>query len=660
MKYKHLSLFVVASLLACDQAPRSLPLEQGSDEQGHTPASQHTAQANAQVAQEIETFDQSDLDDAARGFIARPESLQLSMPDGRPVWDQDAFAFLAEAAPQTANPSLWRQARLNNQYGLFEVTKGIYQLRGFDLANMSLIRGERGWIVVDPLTVTQTAERAMAFAREHLGDDPVSAIIFTHSHVDHFGGVAAILPQMPEPMIVAPEGFLEEAVSENVMAGIAMQRRAGFMYGRDLARSPRGHIDTGLGKEPPRAGTISIAQPTHIISKTIQKLSIDGVEFEFQNAPGSEAPAELTFYLPAFKAYCGAEVVSRNIHNLYTLRGAKVRDALAWSRYIQEAIELFSDRADVYFGSHQWPLWGQQRIQSFMRKQRDVYKYIHDQTVRMANLGYTPGEIAETLRLPDSLRSDFANRGYYGTVRHNARAVYQRYFGWYDANPANLNPLPPAQAGDRYVKLLGGASKLMAVAEQAYNDGEYRWAAELLNHLVMSASTNDEARALLAKTYDQLGYQAESGPWRDVYLSAAYELRHGKTQSGIQIADALELLAALPLDQFFDSMAARLNGLRAEGEDFRVNFNFTDLGQNHHIWIENAVMHHKRAPVSQAADVTLNISHELLLKISVEAVGIKDTLMSDDLNIDGSRLDLLRFFRLFDKPAGKFAIVTAE
>ncbi len=653
-----LAVVGVLSLAACDQAP--LPLEQGSDAQGHAPASAHTAKANTQLAEELPLNDQRDFDDASRGLVARADSLVVKMDDGRVVWNQDDYAFLADEAPQSANPSLWRQARLNSMHGLYKVTDGIHQLRGYDLANMTLIDSDNGWIVVDPLTVVETAQAALAFAREHLGDKPIKAVIFTHSHIDHFGGVEAITRDNPDVMIVAPVGFMDEAVSENVMAGVAMQRRAGYMYGSYLARSLRGHIDTGLGKEPPLAGTFSIAEPTHIVDQTGQTMNIDGVEFEFQNAPGSEAPAELTFYLPQFKAYCGGEVVSRNIHNVYTLRGAKVRDALRWSNYIQEALDLYAQRADIYFGTHQWPLWGRDRIVDFMKKQRDIYKYIHDQTLRMANLGYTPREIAERIRLPASLQEDFANRGYYGTLKHNAKAVYQAYFGWYDANPANLDPLPPSAAGQRYVEALGGAEALLEKAEIAYAAGEYRWAAELLNHLVFAQPDVTAGRALLARTYDQLGYQAESGPWRDVYLSAAYELRHGKSKEGVSLADAVALLREIPRGQFFDSMAARLNGLRAEDSDLTINFTFSDLNENHVLWIENAVLHHRMAEPVDGANATLKLTHEMFLRMVTGQAGLKDTLMSDDLDVDGSRLDLLRFFRLFDNPDGTFAIVTPD
>lgn len=658
---RYLMPIVAVLLVACE--PRALPREAGADEQGHTAASAVTAQANAEVAQGLPLDDPRDFADAERGLLRRADSLRVMAHDGRVAWDQDAYAFLAGEAPDTANPSLWRQEQLNSLHGLYEVTPGIYQVRGYDLANMSLIEGDSGWIVIDPLTVNQTAEAAMALVHAHFGERPISAVIFTHSHIDHFGGVQGLLrstTQVADMPIIAPEGFLEEAVSENVMAGVAMQRRAGFMYGRELARSPRGHIGTGLGKEPPRAGQFGIARPSLEIDTTGQRMLIDGVEFAFQNAPGSEAPAELTFYLPKYKAFCGAEVVSRNIHNLYTLRGAKVRDALAWSNYIQEAIDLFMDDTEIYFGAHQWPLWGRERILEFMQRQRDVYKYIHDQTLRMANLGYTPNEIAERLKMPKVLQQDFANRGYYGTVRHNAKAVYQFYFGWYDGNPANLDPLPPREAGQRYVGLAGGAEALLDKAEKAYADGEYRWVAELLNHLVFAEPGHTEAKALLARTYDQLGYQAESGPWRDVYLSAAYELRHGTTRRELYMGDARDMLREIPRARFFDSMAARLNGPRAEDVALKINFIFTDLDESYVLDIHNAVMHHRAAPPAADANASLRVTHEFFLDMVIGDLSLKDTLMSDELDVGGSRLDLLRFFRLFDQPDGRFAIVTPD
>ncbi len=659
--FKLLCVFLTLLTLAisgCDSKP-AFKAEAGADAQGHTPATSSTAGANAELAKRLPIADQADFENARRGLIATADSLQVSREaTGETIWNQDQYGFEQGDAPASVNPSLWRQAKLNAIHGLFKVTEGVYQLRGFDLANMTLIEGESGWTVVDPLTTKETAATAWAFAMQHLDNKPIVAVIFTHSHIDHFGGVLGIVSpeQAANIRVIAPAGFTEEATSENVMAGVAMQRRASYQYGRRLGRSERGHVDLGLGKEVPFGGGISFLEPNEHITKTGQELTIDGQRYIFQNTPGSEAPAELTFYLPEKKAFCGAEVVSRNLHNVYTLRGAKVRDALLWSDYIHEMTQLFGD-ADIYFASHHWPLWGNDEIMDFLKKQRDGYKYIHDQTVRMANLGYTSREIAEELTLPSSLETSFANRGYYGTVKHNAKAVYQFYFGWYDGNPANLDSLPPVDAGKKYVDAMGGAQAVLNQASQAYDKGEYRWAAELLNHLVFAEPDNSDARATLAKTYDQLGYQAESGPWRDVYLSAAFELRHGGPDVGADMVGAIDLLRAIPLHKFFESMAARLNGPKADGEELSINFVFTDRGEGFHLWLENAVLHSEPL-TDQAADATLNLTHELFLKMAINQAGIKDTIMSDDLQLEGSKLKLIKFFSLFDKPEGKFAIVT--
>jgi alkyl sulfatase BDS1-like metallo-beta-lactamase superfamily hydrolase len=435
-----------------------------------------------------------------------------------------------------------------------------------------------------------------------------------------------------------------------------MSRRAMLMYGKQLARSERGHVDSGLGKGP-AFGTFGILAPTEVIDQTPQELTIDGIEFVFQNAPGSEAPAEMTFYLPQFKAYHGAEVTSHNMHNLYTLRGAKVRDALRWSNYIDEAIGLFGD-AEIYLASHHWPIWDNDRIIDYLKVQRDTYKYLHDQTVRMFNAGMVPGEIAEELKLPASLQRSFHNRGYYGTTRHNARAVYQAYLGWYDGNPAHLDPLPPVEAGKRYVALAGGSNAVLMQARQAFDENDYRWAAELLNHLVFAEPGNAEAKTRLAATYDQLGYQAESGPWRDVYLTAARELRHGTPEKGIDIAVMDDVMRETPIPQFFNSMAVRLNGPDAEDVELSVNVVFTDLKESYLLDIENAVLHHRPLEQKVEADATLRLTHELFVQILIGKAGLKDTLLSDELEVEGSTLDLLRFFALLDKPTGTFNIVT--
>ncbi len=643
-----------------DAAPIYVGADMPPDVAGNTPPSGVTVALNTAVRERLPLGDQQDFEDARRGLIASDPKLQVAGPGGGLIWDMPSYSFVEGDAPPSANPSLWRQAKLNNIHGLFEVTKGVHQLRGHDLANMSLIDGDTGWIVVDPLTASETSARALAFAREHLGNKPISAVIFTHSHVDHFGGVLGILsPEEVEERqvpIIGPENFIDEATSENIIAGVTMSRRSLFMYGPRLPHGERGHIGSGLGKGP-AIGTIGILPLTETISKTTTELTIDGVKFIFQNAPGSEAPAELTFYLPDLKTFCGAEVVSHNMHNLYTLRGAKVRDALKWSGYIDEIIRIFGE-AEVYFGSHHWPIWGNERIIDFLEKQRDMYKYINDQTLRLAFHGYTPREIAEELELPEALRTSFANRGYYGTIKHNAKAVYQRYFGWYDGNPANLDPLPPVQAGVRYVKLAGGAAKLLQNAQAAFDEGEYRWVAEVVNHLVFADPDNQDARDLLARAYDQLGYQAESGPWRDVYLTGAFELRHGGPDKGIDLASAMGMIKQAPLARFLDAMAARLNAPKAEGKEMVVNLVITDIDETHVLELKNSVLRHYEREADPDANVTLRVTHDLYLRMLTGTAGLKDTLFSDELTVEGSRLDLIGFFRLFDKPEGTFNIVT--
>ena len=648
---------VAASITGCDSTIEQLPYSADSDSNGHTAATEITRNINNEVRHALPLADQQDFEDAKRGFIAKDEQLQIIGADEKTIWDMPAYDFIGDNAPDSVNPSLWRQAQLNNQHGLFKVTEGIYQLRGFDLANMTIIQGKTGWILVDPLTTQETASRALAFARQHLGSQPIVAIIFTHSHVDHFGGVLGVIPKDSEKSvrIIAPQGFMEESVSENVLAGTTMARRSDFMYGRRLARSDRGHVDTGLGKSP-AFGSVGILPPTETIDKTMQEKDIDGVRFIFQLVSGSEAPAEFTFYLPELKAFCGAEMVSRNMHNLYTLRGAKVRDALAWSGFIDQAKDLFAD-SEVYFASHHWPIWGSQRIADFLEKQRDTYKYIHDQTLRLAYKGYTPSEISDELTLPENLRSSFSNRGYYGTLRHNSRAVYQAYFGWYDGNPANLNPLPPTQSASRYVDVMGGSSNVMEAAQAAFNEGEYRWVAELLNHLVFAEPSNRSAKTLLAQSYDQLGYQSESGPWRDVYLTGAYELRNGPPQNAIDLSSARDLVNHTPRSNFFKLMAAQLNGPKADGVEMVLNFNFTDLNETYVLKLKNAVLNHRQGIADPQANVTLNITHDIFLDIALGNINLKEIVFSDQLSIDGSKLDLIKFFSLQDKPEGNFNIV---
>jgi alkyl sulfatase BDS1-like metallo-beta-lactamase superfamily hydrolase len=653
------AVLLLAVAAACSETPSA----EGPpvDDQGFTAATSFTREVVGEAMRGLALDDQQDFEDARRGRLGGDADVVLQGPGGTTIWDTRSYAFVAGEAPPSVNPSLWRQAKLNGIHGLFEVADGIYQVRGYDISNMTWIRGRSGWIVADVLTTRETAAAAVALARRHLGDAPVVAVILTHSHADHFGGIAGVLTEaqmQPGGMrVIAPRGFIEEATSENVLAGVAMSRRATFMYGAKLPRGPRGHVDTGLGKGTP-SGTVGLVEPTDLVDRTPQEMEIDGVRFIFQYAPDSEAPAELTFYLPERRAFCGAEVVSHTLHNLYTLRGAKVRDALLWSGYIDQAIELFGD-TEVLFASHHWPIWGNARVIAYLKRQRDAYRYIHDQSLRLANAGLTPREIAEQIELPASLRGDFAVRDYYGTVRHNAKAVYQAYFGWYDGNPANLDPLPPAEAATRYVEAMGGAAAVIERAEDAYAHGEYRWAATLLDHVVFADPDDEAARELLARTYDQLGYAAESGPWRDVYLSGAYELRHGAQGTAINPKAALELLRRTPLDEMFAAMATRLNGPKAEGKALRINFVFTDLGEAYVLTLENSVLHHRRqAEPDATADVTVRLTKDFFLRMVTRDAGLREMIFSDDFVVEGSRLELLSFFSMLDNPDGSFAIVT--
>ncbi|MFZ4479553.1 MAG: alkyl/aryl-sulfatase [Rhodoferax sp.] len=622
-------------------------------------ASATTLKANDQLASELKLDDPQDFEDAKRGLIARPTGKILAA-DGSVQIDFDAFSFVQGKAPPTVNPSLWRHAILNAQNGLFKVSDGIYQVRGFDIANMTLIEGKTGWIVVDTLTCRETAAAALAFARKHLGDRPVSAIIFTHSHLDHFGGALGVISarEVAERKIpvVASEGFVEEATSENVMAGPAMFRRAFYQFGKDLEQSPKGMVDTGLGKAV-AAGSVGILQPTLIVNQPSQEITLDGLRFVFHNVPGAEAPAELTFTIPEKKAYGGAENLAQTMHNLLPVRGAKVRDALRWAGYMQQALDQLGD-TEVYFGQHNWPVWGKARINEFITKHRDVYKYTHDQTVRLMNAGYTPREIADRVKLPKSLGSYFGVRGYYGDLRHNVKAVYQLYLGAYDGNPVNLDPLAPQESAQRYLELIGGADKAVAAAQSAFDKGDYRWAAELLNHAVFGAPDHKGAKELLARCYEQMAYVAEAATWRNSYLMAASELRKGPPTKSLDRAGVIDLLDQTPIERFLEAMAAGLDGPAAEGKDIKVNLVLSDTHESFVLWIENAVLHFKKAAPEADANATLTLTKGIFIKMMAGTAGVKDTLLGDELKVSGSRVDLLRFFALIDKAPGNFAIVT--
>lgn len=597
--------------------------------------------------------------DARKGFIAAPTG-QIKDEQGKVIWDFDAFAFVQGNAPATVNPSLWRQATLNNQIGLFKVTEGIWQLRGFDLANMTLIQGKTGWIVVDALTAQETSAAALAFARQHLGPQKVSGLIFTHSHADHFGGALGVVSaeeaKARKLPIVAPSGFMEEATSENILMGPAMGRRAMYMYGSNLPKSPTGLVDNGLGKAV-AFGKLGILQPSITVESEEKHLLIDGVRFVFHNVPGSEAPSEFVFYLPDFKAFCGAEIMGHTLHNLYTLRGAKVRDATKWASYLNDSLRHVQN-SEVVFNQHHWPVWGTANIQDFIVKQRDTYQFIHDQTVRQMNAGLNAAEIAENLRLPPSLDEHLSVRGYYGTVRHNVKAVYQNYMGWFDAHPSNLDPLPALQASEKYVQLMGGVDKVVAAAQEAMAKADDRWAAELLKHAVYVAPKDAQAKEMLAQSFEKLGYAAESSAWRNFYLTGALELREGAPEKGMPREAMTDMLNQTPIERFLEAMAASLNAPKAEGKKLKINLVFSDTQQSFVLSLDNSVLHHVKARPDRNANATLTLTKPFFIKMVLGQAGAKDLLLSDQTKIEGSTIDLALFFSLIDKATGNFPIVT--
>lgn len=652
MRYACLSLSLAALLVACGgEAPspgtNSLAREDGA---GPGDAAQSTRDANAAVAKLLPLTDPQDFEAANRGFLGTTDQQRIIGDDGEVAWSFDDYAWQKGEAPATVNPSLWRQALINNIHGLFEVKQGIYQVRGFDMANMTVIEGATGWIVVDPLTVEETSRAALALVNDILGERPVSAVLFTHSHIDHFGGIRGVLSAEDQSRrgvpIIAPEGFIRESVSENVVAGGVMMRRAVYMYGMNLPRDATGHVDTGLGKQP-ADGTISIASPSIIVDANTGTLDIDGVAFEFMNTPGAEAPAEFMFYLPDHAALCGAEILSRNFHNLYTLRGAKVRDALKWSGYIDQTLVRFGGKADTIFNSHHWPVFGHAEVGDYLKKQRDIYKYTHDQTMRLAARGLTPNEIADAISLPEALRDNFATRDYYGTLKHNAKAVYQFYFGWYDGNPVNLDPLPPEAQSRRYVDAIGGADAVLELARTAYRDGAFQWSARLAHHVVFADPDNNDGRIMLARAYDQLGYLAESGAWRDVYLSGAHELRNGVSPMS-RLSESGGLIGVIPIDLFLTAMATNLDPEKANGRSITINLRVPDRAVEFTLLLENSVMNFREG-VSDNADATLNINHPMLLRLLAGGAKITDLVGNDGVSVDGSLIRLGQFFASFDR-----------
>jgi alkyl sulfatase BDS1-like metallo-beta-lactamase superfamily hydrolase len=605
--------------------------------------------------------DTADFDDAARGFLGTIEHARITSESGRTVWSLEPFGFLSGAeAPATVNPSLWRQSRLNMHHGLFEVVPGVYQVRGLDIANMTLIEGDSGVIVLDTLTSIEGARAAMELYFKHRGKKPVVAVIFSHTHTDHWGGARGVLDDamLASGMvpIIAPNLFMEHAVSENIIAGPAMLRRAQYQFGPFLAKGVRGQVDCGLGKSM-AAGSVALLRPTDLIMATGDKRVIDGVELEFQMAPNSEAPAEMHFYVERYKLLNLAENCTHNFHNLLPFRGADVRDALAWSKYLNEALKIWGGKAEAMCGQHHWPVWGKERIDTMIRQQRDLYKFAHDQTIRLMNHGLTAAEIAETIKLPDSLEGAWHGRGYYGHIRHNVKAIYQKYLGWYDANPVNLDPLPPVESGKKYVEYMGGSEAILARAKKDFDKGEFRFVAQALSHLVFAEPDNPAARAMLADTFEQLGYAAESSTWRNAYLFGAQELRQGMPKTPPRSPMPRETLAALRTGQLWDVLGIRLNGPKAEGKHIVLNWSFTDTGETFALNLENSALTYTEDMQAPNADASFNLARTTLDEVIAKVTSFPEAVAAGKVKVSGNAMRLAELMSLMDEFPRMFEIV---
>jgi alkyl sulfatase BDS1-like metallo-beta-lactamase superfamily hydrolase len=620
------------------------------------PATLATRERNAGPT---EAFDPADFERASRGLVAQHPTGVIEAAGGV-VWDVRRYDFVAPGAPSpdTVNPSLWRQAQLNAVHGLFEVAPGLWQVRGYDISNISFVAGDTGWIVIDPLTAEPCARAALELADRHLGARPVVAVIYTHSHADHFGGVLGVTTPADVAAgrcrVIAPEHFLREAIAENVIAGYAMARRAMYQFGPLLPAGPRGHVDCGLGKAIPFYPPGLIA-PTEEVTATGQELVVDGVRMVFQLTPEAEAPAEMNFFFPDRGWLCTAENCTHTFHNLVPIRGAQVRDALKWSRYIGEAIELFGAGAEVSFASHHWPRWGNGDVLGFLRLQRDLYRWVHDQTMRHANHGLTAVEIAEALELPPELRAQGHTTGYYGHLAHNVKAVYQRYLSWYDGNPANLWRLPPAEAGRRYVELAGGADRLVAAARASYDAGDYRWVAEVLNHVVFADPGNVEARELQADTFEQLGYQAESATFRNAYLTGAHELRNGTLPA--RPAGRSGYLDAMTTGQWFDALAVRLRSEDVGGIRAVVNWQLTDLDERWVLELSNRTLHATAGRHDPAAGATVTTTRPALWALGEGGADLDQLVSRGEACLEGDPAAVTAVFGHLDTFMTQFPVV---
>ncbi|WP_371126993.1 alkyl/aryl-sulfatase [Variovorax sp. YR216] len=639
---------------------RAAPVD-GASASSAKAASAATASRNAAVLQQLPFGDRADFEAARRGLIA-PFEGKIRNANGEVVWDSHAYDFLLDdTAPATVNPSLWRHAQLNSNAGLFKVTDRVYQLRGMDLANMTVIEGDRGLIVIDPLMSTETARAALALYRKYRPAAPVVAVIYTHSHVDHFGGVRGVVDEADvkagKVKIYAPAGFLGHAISENLFAGTAMFRRGMYQGGSTLPRGALGQIDAGLGKGAPRSATITLIPPTNLIAKDFETHVVDGVRIEFQLTPDTEAPSEMNLYLPTLRALCMAENVARTMHNVLTPRGALVRDAKGWSRYLDDSLVRYGDKAEVLFAQHGWPTWGGEGIRTLLADQRDMYAFINDRTLHLMNKGLTPNEIAEAIqKLPGELDKKWYARGYYGVLSFNVRAVYQRYLGFYDANPANLDPLPPVDSARRYVAAMGGSASVLALVRDAIAKGDYRWAAQIGNHLVFAEPDNKEAREAQAEALEQLAYQSEAATWRNMYLSGASDLRQGVPELATRATEDL-VKAATPA-MFFDFLAVRLDTEKAQGHDMTLNWRFDDVHQSFALTLRNGVLTQREGTQHAKSDVSVRMNKSVLDRISLRQLDFATALRQGDIRVEGNAGKLTELLGMLSTFKPAFNIVT--
>jgi alkyl sulfatase BDS1-like metallo-beta-lactamase superfamily hydrolase len=625
------------------------------------PATDLTAARNREALASLPA-ENEDFEDARRGLVAEFEPARVLREDGRTAWELESYDFLDGEAPPTAHPSLWRLGKLNRVAGLFEMAPGFYQLRGFDLSNMHVVEGREGIVVIDPLVSAETAAAALALYREHRGERPVTGLVYTHSHVDHFGGAKGVLSEEEmcsrEVPVLAPAGFLHHAVSENVFAGTAMGRRAGYMYGALLERGPDGQVGSGLGQTT-SLGSITLIPPNIDIVETGQEETVDGVRMVFQLTPGTEAPAEMNIHFPEARALCAADNVARSMHNILTPRGALVRDPRIWAHYLDEALRLFGAQSDVLFSGHHWPCWGGEKIADYLEKQRDLYRYLHDQTLRLMNMGYTGPEIAEEIELPPSLAREWHCREYYGSISHNVKAIYQRYMGWFDGNPAHLWEHPPVERARRYVEAMGGAEAALEKARESYAAGDYRWVAEVANQVVFAEPGNTAAREMQADALEQLGYGSENATWRNFFLMGAKELREGIAGTPTAAAPP-DILARLTVSQLLDAMAIRLNGPRAWDQELRIDWVVTEPDEQHAITIRHGVLSHRPGRHEPEADAGLVVAREALDQLLLKTADIGELAESGRLRVEGDGAKLGELLGLLDEPDPGFAIVSPE